>query len=290
MPKRAPDQMRFLVGLLLCCLPVAVAEQMSPAAAAELVRVTVNHELKAGRSNFMFCSRKQTPHGSQTHLYVTSKEATVGMLVAVNDRPLDPTQRQAESDRLDHLANNPSELRRKQKQETDNADRVTRIVRAMPDAFTYQYDGMDQGSDGIAFRGDPLVRLKFQPNPKYQPPTRVEQVLTGMHGVILIDANKQRIAKVDGTLYRDVSFGWGFFGRLNKGGKFQIEQAQVSEDAWEITRMELNFKGRILLFKSLVINSSEVFSNFQKVPAGLSFAEGVALLKKQKADHAGTRN
>jgi hypothetical protein len=210
----------------------------------------------------------------------------VGMLVAVNDRPLDPTQRQAESNRLDHLAHNPSELLRKHKQDSDNADRITRIVRAMPDAFTYQYDGMAQGSDGIAFRGDPLVRLKFQPNPQYQPPTRVEQVLTGMHGVVLIDANKHRIAKVDGTLYRDVSFGWGFFGHLNKGGRFLIEQAEVSEEAWEITRMELNFKGKILLFKSLVINSSEVFSNFQKVPADLSFAEGVALLKKQEAHNA----
>jgi hypothetical protein len=212
------------------------------------------------------------------------------MLVAVNDRPLDPTQRRAEYDRLDSLAHNPSELRRKQQQERDNADRITRIVRAMPDAFTYQYDGMVQASDGVAFRGDPLVRLKFQPNPQYRPPTRVEQVLTGMHGVVLIDPNKHRIAKVDGTLYRDVSFGWGFFGHLNKGGRFRMEQAEVSEDAWEITRMELNFKGKILLFKSLVINSSEVFSNFQKVPADLSFAEGVALLKKQEAHDAGTRS
>ena len=95
MPKKARDRARYLFGLLLCCLPVAFREQVPPAPAAELVRVTVDHELKASRSNFMFCSRKQTPHGSQTHLYVRSKEATVGMLVAVNDRQLDTTQRQA---------------------------------------------------------------------------------------------------------------------------------------------------------------------------------------------------
>jgi hypothetical protein len=159
-------------------------------------------------------------------------------------------------------------------------------MRAMPDAFTYQYDGMAQGSAGVAFPGDPLVRLKFQPNPKYQPPTRVEQVLAGMRGVLLIDANKHRIAKIDGTLYRDVSFGWGFFGRLNKGGRFQVEQAEVHDDAWEITRMQLNFKGKILLFKSLAINSDEVFSHFQKVPAELSFAEAVALLKEHEAGAA----
>ena len=38
--------------------------------------------------------------------------------------------------------------------------------------------------------GDRLLRLKFRPNPSYDPPTHVEQVLVGMQGVVLIDAAK----------------------------------------------------------------------------------------------------
>ena len=40
---------------------------------------------------------------------------------------------------------------------------------------------------GLGKTGNPLVRLKFHPNPNYEPPTRVEQVLTGMQGVVLVD-------------------------------------------------------------------------------------------------------
>ncbi len=260
--------------------------QAPPEPANDLVRKVVTHELKAEPGSFMFRSRKQTPRGSQTHVYVQCKDATAGMLVAVNDHPLDRAQRQAEEGRLDYLAHNSGELRRKQKQEREDADRITRIMRAMPDAFTYNYDGADLGSADIGRPGHPLLRLKFRPNPRYDPPTRVEQVLTGMRGILLVDADRLHIARIDGTLYRDVSFGWGFFGHLDKGGRFQVEQGEVADDAWQITRMSLNFTGKILLFKSLVINSNEVFTAFQKVPDNLTFSDAVMLLKKQQLTHA----
>jgi hypothetical protein len=248
-----------------------------------MVRKTVANELKTSDDNYMFRARKQASWGSQTHIYVQTKEATAGILTAENDRPLDAAKRQAEFDRLDYLAHNPAELRRKQRREKEDADRITRIVRALPQAFVYQYDGVEQSSPGVGHPGDELVRLKFQANPKYDPPSRVEQVLTGMGGIVLIDAAKHRIAKIDGTLDRDVSFGWGFFGHLDKGGKFQVDQSEMEDDDWEITRMALNFTGKILLFKNLVINTSEVFSDFRKVPSNLTFANAVALLKKQES-------
>lgn len=204
------------------------------------------------------------------------------MLVAVDDHPVDASQRQAEEGRLEYLVHNPTELRRKQKQEHDDADRITRIVRAMPDAFLYQYDGTEPGTPGVGTPGHPLIRLKFQPNPQYAPPTRVEQVLTGMAGILLIDGSTHRIAKIDGTLYKDVSFGWGFFGHLDKGGKFQVDQGKVGDDAWQISRMSLNFTGKILLFKNLAISSTEVFTDFQRVQPNLTFADAVNLLKKQE--------
>jgi len=230
----------------------------------------------------MFRARKQNPWGSQTHIYVQTKEATAGLLIANNDQPLDPTQREAELGRLDYLLHNPAELKRKQKREKEDAERMTRMLRALPDAFIYEYDGLEQSRPGVGSSGDELVRLKFHSDPKYDPPTRVEQVLAGMQGTVLVDARKHRIAKIDGTLYKDVSFGWGIFGHLDKGGRFQVDQSEVSDSEWDVSRMALNFTGKILLFKNLVINSSEVFSDFQKVPSNLTFAEAVALLKKQE--------
>ena len=43
----------------------------------------------------------------------------------------------------------------------------------------------------------------------------------------------------------------------------------------------LRFTGTILLVKHLDIESDEVFQNYRRVPSGLTFAQGVDLLKKE---------
>jgi hypothetical protein len=128
-----------------------------------------------------------------------------------------------------------------------------------------------------------LLRLKFQPNPHYDPPTHVEQVLIGMQGVILVDPQEHHIARIDGTLFKEVGFGWGILGHLDRGGHFQVDQADVGNNNWTIARMDLAFTGKVLLFKNIDIKSTEIFSDFHTVPADLTFAQGIDLVKKQQA-------
>lgn len=253
---------------------------------AELVRLTVQNEVKATQdpsARHMFVSLKETPRGSQTKLYCETKDAMAGMAIAYDRKPLTAQQRQAEEARLDQLANDPAELARKRAREKEDADRIGRIVRAMPDAFLYEYDGTEPGKPGTGKEGDELIRLKFRPNPKYDPPSRVEQVLTGMQGLLLIDANQRRIARIDGTLFREVGFGWGILGHLDKGGHFLVEQSDVGDGTWDMARMSLAVTGKILLFKRLDIKSTETYSDFRSVPSSLTFTQGVELLKKQEA-------
>jgi len=254
----------------------------------ELVRRTVQQEIAPGNGNAraMFLDRKETPRGSQTKLIVETREGMAGMLIAINDKPLPPEQRQAEEARLSELARNPEALKKKQKSEKEDEERVTRIMKALPDAFLYEPDGTTVGNQTIGKVGDQLVRLKFRANPRYSPPSHVEQVLTGMQGYLLIDADQHRIARIDGILSKEVSFGWGILGHLDRGGHFLVEQAEVIPGDWEVTHMSLSFTGKELLFKSLNIRSDEVFSNFRPAPSNLNFAQGVELLKKQEAELA----
>jgi hypothetical protein len=265
--------------------PRVVSAQAADPPPAELVRKAVQNEIKGDTdpdSSYMFQSRKETPRGSQTKMMVETRDAMAGMLIAVNDQPLTAAQRQAEQDRLNYIAGHADELRRKQKQEKDDADRITRILRAMPDAFLYENNGTEPAKPGVGNPGHDLVRLKFRPNPKYEPPTRVEQVLTGMEGQILIDTARNRIAKIDGTLFRDVGFGWGILGHLDRGGRFQVDQGTIDGgNGWAMTRISLDFTGKVLLFKSIVIKSTETFSNFRPVAPNLTFAEGASLLAKE---------
>jgi hypothetical protein len=277
--------------------PNLEAQQNQPPAisADELVKEIVAREVEASNDasvKHMFRSRKQTPKGSQTRLYLETKDSMAGMLIAVNDQPLTAQQRQAEMDHLAWLANNPEQLRKKRAREKEDTERSLRILRAFPEAFRFEYAGAEHGEPGLGKSGNPLLRLKFTPKPGYNPPSHVEQVLEGMQGDLLIDASLKRFARVDGTLFRDVSFGWGIIGHLDRGGQFRVQQADVGDGTWEITQMSLKITGKILMFKSISIDSDEVYSDFQRVPANLTFAKGVEMLKsaEEKLAHNGETN
>ena len=252
----------------------------------ELVRAAVANAVAAANDDstkHMFRSRKQTAQGSQTRLYVETREAIVGITIAYNDKPLGPEQMHGEEGRLADLVGHPEQLRRKHAQEQESAERTLRIVKALPDAFLFDYDGEERGTADLGRDGARLVRLKFRPNPAYRAPSHVEDVLAGMQGIVLIDSAARRIARIDGTLFKEVGFGWGILGHLDKGGHFLVEQCDVGDGSWDVSHMSLGFTGKILLFKSLAIKSDEVFSDFRRVPADTTFAQGVEMLKAEQA-------
>jgi hypothetical protein len=253
---------------------------------ADLVRKAVQNEIKAATDDtarFLFRGIKTTPRESTTRLYVETKEATAGLVVAYNGKPLTPEQRKDEEARVERFINSPEEMKKKREQERANAEHTMRIIRALPEAFLFEYSGEEPASEGMGRAGATLVKLNFHPNPAYQPPSHVEEVLTGMQGFVLVDAARFRLASIDGTLFKTVGFGWGILGHLDHGGRFIVQQQEVGDNLWEISSMTLNFTGKILLFKNLSINSTEIFSAFKRVPADLTFAQALELLKKESA-------
>jgi len=284
---------RITIAVLLVALvtgagviPLASASPAQDLAPIELVRAAVANEVAAASDNsvkHMFQSRKQYPQGSQTRLYVETREAMAGMTIAYNDQPLTPDQIEGEKTRLAGIAGSPDQLSHKHFQEQETADRTLRIVKALPTAFLYDYDGEETGTADLGKDGSRLVRLKFRPKPGYQPPSRVEQVLEGMQGFVLIDSTARRIARIDGTLFKEVGFGWGILGHLDKGGHFLVEQRDLGDGSWEISHMSLTFTGKVLLFKNIAIKSDEVLSGFRRVPANTTFAQGVEMLKAEEA-------
>lgn len=275
----------FAIVLLTAAACAQQNHPSLPSNPAELVRETVHNEIKAANDDndhFFFRSTKTTPKGSVTKIYVETREATAGLVVAYNGKPLAPEQRKAEDARVRRFLNDPEELRRKRNQEREDAARTMKIVRAIPDAFVFKYAGEVQSSTGVGQPGHPLVKVTFRPNPDYDPPSRVEQVLTGMEGFLLLDPQGARLASIDGTLFRDVNFGWGILGHLDRGGHFLVQQEQVSDGVWQISRMNLKFTGKIVLFKKLVIDSDEVFSDFKRVSPNLTFAQALELLHKEE--------
>jgi hypothetical protein len=279
--------------LLVCAVftPVGAKESVPQTPGfppVELVRRCVENEIKdAGAgpgAHFMFQVRKETPRGSQTKLMVETTDAMVGVLVAVNDHPLSAEERRAEYARVERFVKDPKELKKKIKQEQEDTERLTQMMKAMPDALAYEYAGSGTSMPESGGSGKRRVRLNFRPNPKYDPPSRVEQVLTAMQGYVLVDPDNSRFIKIDGVLTRDVGFGWGILGHLDRGGHFLIEQREVTEGQWQIARMSLDFTGKILLFKDLEVKSDEMYSDFRPVSSTMTFAQGFALLRSHSAE------
>ena len=268
------------------------AADFPPLPAAEMVRRCSQRELDAQKnaSRYMFMLRRQTVHITETKLVVETNEALAGRVLAYNDKELSGESLKSEDTRVERFVTYPEELRKKQREERDNRERFYRILRAMPDAFLWEYEGFESGASGLGRPGEQLVRLKFRPNPKYDPPTRVEQLLAGMAGTILVDPRQERLARIDSTLQRDASFGWGILGHLDKGGRILIEQGDVGDGHWGLGHLIMRFTGKVLFFKNIDVNTQEVAWDFRRVADNLSFAQGLDFLKQQSTTISKTRN
>ncbi|HEX8926774.1 MAG TPA: hypothetical protein VF786_13335, partial [Terriglobales bacterium] len=86
----------------------------------------------------------------------------------------------------------------------------------------------------------------------------------------------------DGTLFRDVTIGWGIIGHLDKGGRFFVEQNDVYGGHWNTTKMILHFTGRALIFKSIRIDETDITWDYKPVEK-MSVQQAVNYLKSEEA-------
>jgi hypothetical protein len=283
---RSAAAISLMAGACLAQSSTTPTLRLDPGA---LVRTAVENEIKASRdenAHFLFRSTRTTSRGAVTKIYIQAKEATAGIVVAYDGKPLTEQQRKDERARVERFLTSPDELEKKRRQEQVDADRMMRIIKALPDAFFYEYSGEQMGSPGVGKTGEPLLALKFRPNPHYDPPSRVEQVLTGMEGTLLLDNHRNRLASIEGTLVKEVGFGWGILGHLDKGGHFLVQHQVIGDNNWFVSRTNVDVTGKILLFKRLVFNMTEVFSDIKPVPKDITFAQAIEVLEKEEAAFA----
>ncbi len=102
-----------------------------------------------------------------------------------------------------------------------------------------------------------------------------------MAGELWVDVNQERLAAINGHLMEDVKFGGGLLGHLEKGGHFEVRQAEVAPGHWDMTFMAVDMKGKALLFKSIKVQQTEKRTDFQRVPDELTLAQAADILNRQ---------
>jgi hypothetical protein len=263
--------------VLLVAGVLGFAQQKPNMDPQELVRRAAKNEIKANdiHQYFMYRNRVEYKNHSITREEIETPQGGLGRTIAINGQPLTPEQRAKDNQKLAKFANDPEARRKRQESNKEDDQRDALMLTSLPDAFLYTYAGMERGPNG-----DDLVHLTFKPNPSFNPPNHETRVYQGMQGDMLIDQKAMRIAKIDGTLFKDVDFGWGILGRLYKGGKFIVEQRDVGGGKWETVRQTLEFTGKILMIKPLTIWSTETATDFRPVPANITTAQTLDLLHK----------
>ncbi len=277
-----------LAAILLALIASAPAWSQADVDPIQLVRSASKNEIRAADAQqyFMFKDTTEYKDHSITKEIVRTKQGGLSTTLLLNGKPLTPEERQKEDAKLVKYANDPDARRKRRESNKEDDQRAETMLTSLPDAFTYTYVGTDRGP-----RGEQLVHLKFTANPKFQPPNHETAVYQGMEGDMTIDRTAMRIAKIDGTLFKDVDFGWGILGKLYKGGKFRIVQRDVGGGDWEEVEETLHFYGKILMVKSLTIWSSETMFDFRPIAADITTAQALDLLHKSAEvvaeNHAG---
>ena len=262
---------RLVIALVLAVSTAALAQdQRSVVPAGELIHAMVANELKdrVQQLKWMYAIEKREGNQSLTEEQVETKNGPVYRVLARDGVPLTPDQRQQDNARIDRLLHDTSQQAKLKQQYDDDEQMLEILMRAMPQAFLYDYDGVDGN----------FVRLKFRPDPSYKPPNYEARVVHSLAGTVLIDPQQQRLAKLSGHLINSVQFGWGIFGHIDNGGTIEVGRVQVGPSQWKTALLNIQLSGRLIFFKTINKQQYEVRSNFRAVPGDLSLSDANQLL------------
>lgn len=127
-----------------------------------------------------------------------------------------------------------------------------------------------------------MIKFRFRPNPGFSPPDLETQALTAMSGELWVDEAQERVTRLEGHLEQDTNYGWGVLGKLDKGGWIVLDQADVGEHQWRITRFQIKMDLRIL-FKTKYFDSTQEMTQYTPLPAGLDYRKAIQMLRSEPA-------
>jgi ribosomal protein L21 len=262
---------RLVIALVAgLCLVSATRAQSPPVSAAAVMNEVVANELtdRVQQRKWLYLIDRRDGKQTLTEQQVDTKDGPIYRVLAIDGVPLNQNQRQQDNARMDRLLHDPVlQLKLRLEQEEDET-KLEKVLRLMPQAFLYDYDGVEGN----------LLKIKFRPNNNYNPPTYEARVVHAMAGTVYIDAQHKRLAKFYGRLNDRVEFGYGFLGYIDKGGTIEIGRVQVDASEWKTTFVNIQLSGRLVFFKTISKQEYETRSGFRAVPGNLSLLAASQLL------------
>jgi hypothetical protein len=244
-------------------------DQTYASTAGELVVAVVANELtdREQLRKWICVIEKRAGKETLTEEQVETTDGPLYRLLAIDGRALNRDQRQQDDLRIGGLMKDPSPLLKLKQAQGEDELKLQKLMSLMPQAFVYDYDGVEEN----------LLRVKFRPNPDYSPPTYEARVIHSLAGTILIDSEHKRLARVAAHLMNRVEFGYGLLGRIDSG-TVELGRVEVGPQQWKTAFINIHFSGRVAIFKTISKDQYERRSEFRVVSSNLSLTDAKDLL------------
>src|ERR1700730_844054 len=269
--RQAHRSAAFTLAIVLLVVPASPQSVPSGQGSAnDLAQRVITKELKFqnDHTNWMYRLEREQYGKKRVEEIIETKEGSLGRLLSINDSPLTAKQQEEEDQRVGELMTSRSAKRKLQRALYAETLQGRRLLKMLPDAFLFNYAGGD---------GD-LVRMSFRPNPNFHPPSLEARVFHDLDGEMWVDRKQERLAAFNGHLTQDVKFGLGLLGHLDKGGHFEVRQAEVVPGHWDMTTMSVEMTGKALLFKSIGVQKKENRRDFHQVSDDLTLTQAADIL------------
>jgi hypothetical protein len=263
------------VGLLVAGVVVGPTwGQQQNLKAQEMVRVAMQTELNASRDDHSHWEYKDVytgESGEKVLRVVETGKVSLKKKVQENGQPLTAEELKAEDERIKGFVNDPLQQAKQHRDSMQDDKRAESMLRMLPVAFLWSVKREDTET----------VTLGFVPDPAFEPPTMESRVFAAMAGEIVVEKRQHRIQTIEGKLVSDVTFGWGLFGRMKKGGTFEVERRQLTTGVWQITESHVHIDGKALLFKTIGEQEDELKSEFRRMPQAETLEQAAERLKRE---------
>ncbi len=221
------------------------------------------------------------PTEDKTFRVIPTGTGIARIVIRENGRPVDPALYRKQLQNFEQalvLALNPAQPRQKQAAEKF-AKRVREhweMVEAVRDAFRYTWLGRETRN------GRTLARIQLDPNPEFKPTARSTSLFANVRATVWVDEDAGQLVRIEAEIFRDIYFGAGLLGKVYRGGRFVMEQAEVTPGIWLPTLYDYNFAGRKFLFGLEVHELTEV-SHYRRIGPP---KEALVTIRRELADSA----
>jgi hypothetical protein len=277
------ERSRRLTRVLLLTLIVANAHAVQVAAQAtiappkfktpqDLMTAVVNNENAAVARHDLYeylSTERSGRTGSQswTERVVETAPGRMRRLIAIDGKPLTSEEEQRERARLENLRAHPEIFIRHEQGTRGEERRARAMLEVLPRDFLFEDVVLDGG----------CWRMKFRPNPDYQPSGMEERVLHNMAGTLVVDARELRLIHMDFRLTQDVGIGFGLLGDVHSGTTFVSDRQQI-DGRWHTLHVSTAVHAKAMVFKSVDLNIDVHRSDFRPLDHDVTVAEAADML------------